>query len=264
MTLRDEFRCSMIRLDHDKARDFAESPWVPWYILAIYRTVFAVYCTGWIIYSGTLLDFSWFVYLTNWGYSVVTIYFIFASVVTLWYHYKEKNYADITTDVKMTNTQSHRSEDGKETKFEFPPKWHHKTLWVIHSIGTNIAVIVTVLYWSLFSSYVDGTGVRFGLDISNHILNCVFMLIDLALSSIPVRILHMVCPMIFGVFYGISTVIYWTIERHALYGLLDYGNKPGIAIGLSLGLLFVGIPLTQLFIYGLYSLRLVVVEKFKS
>lgn len=165
----------------------------------------------------------------------------------------------------MTDIQSHRGEyNGKETGYEFPAKRHHKALWVIHSIAANMSITVTFLYWFLFGSFDEPTGVGFAFDLSIHTLNCLFMLLDLALSSIPIRFLHFVYPMVFGVCYGISTVIYWAVERRTLYGLLDYGNAPGLAIGLLVGVLFVLVPLIQLLMFGLYRLRLLVVKNCKS
>ncbi|XP_020907199.1 protein rolling stone [Exaiptasia diaphana] len=267
MALRDEFRISMFKLNHDKARDFAESPWMPWYLLAVLRLIFAAYCTGWIIASGFFKvngGAKWFIFLTNWGYFFVSSVLILASVVTLWYHCKGKNQVDLPTEMKAPSDP-----ERENTGYIFPPRWHHKTLWVLYSIGANIGIAITILYWSLLAA--NYTGAELGLDISTHALNSVFMVLDILLSSMPVRIFHMVYPMAFSIVYMIFTIIFWAAEgtnpvnhKRYIYSVLDYSNNPGLAVGLCLGLIFVGVPLIQLFIYGLYRLREFVVGKLKS
>lgn len=242
---------------------------MPWYLLVVIRMIFAAYCTGWIIASGFFHingGVKWFIFLTNWGYFSVSSFLVLSSVVTLWYHCKEKHQDDVAIEMRVP-TDPEREENG----FHFPPRCHHKTLWVLYSIAANIGILITVLYWSLLAGNTNYAGAELALDISTHVLNTLFVVVDLMLSSMPIRVLHMIYPMLFSFVYMIFSVIFWAAEgtnpinhKRYIYAVLDYSKNPGFAVGLCIGLIFVAVPLVQLLIYGLYRLRVFAAKKFKS
>ncbi|KAK3705438.1 hypothetical protein QZH41_007406 [Actinostola sp. cb2023] len=211
---------------------------MPWYLVAVYRFILAVYCTGWIIYSGFYFTNGgpkWFIWLTNWGFFFVTLYFILSTVLTLLYHLKEKN--QINVDIQMNEPSKHETESGREgAVYELPPRWYHKALWVIYILAANVAVIITCLYWGLINNEAaDPEGLA--LDISNHLFNSVFLVIELLLSSMPIRLLHVVYPVVFTVVYMLFTVIYWAAEgtnpannKRYIYSYVDYSGNPGLAV----------------------------------
>lgn len=248
-------------------------------MLAIYRGIVALYCVGWIIYSGFYPyngQEKWFIYLTNWGYTCITLYFILSFAVTLCYHLKEKDRYTLppmelaTTGASGSNLPDKTKRKGTESDFnvDMPPKGHHKAMWIIYEIGASVALLITLLYWSLLSGG-NLTGVYLGLDISTHALNTILLLIEIVMTSMPIRVLHLIYPMIFACIYMIFTVIYWAAggtdaidNKRYVYPMLDYSNKPGLAAGLFLGVTLVGMPLAHLVFYGLYRLREFVVMKY--
>ena len=150
--------------------------------------------------------------------------------------------------------------------FEEPPvsiSWYHKGLWVIFNIAANSSILITLLYWTLIFG-----GKTSGLDVSNHLLNSVFMVADLMLSTIPVRILHVAYALILGVCYVLLTVIFWAVDgtnardEPYIYSYIDYSKTPGFSSGLIIGFVFVGQPLCQAFLFGLYKLRCFLAKKF--
>ena len=162
--------------------------------------------------------------------------------------------------MKATGNRDAEGGEGLGTNdFEEPPvsmSWYHKGLWVIFNMAANSSILITLLYWTL----VFG-GETSGLDVTTHLLNCVFMVADLMLSSTPVRILHVVYALIFGVSYLLLTVIFWAADgtnalgEPYIYSFVDYNESPGFSSGLVVGFVFVGQPLSQALLFGFYKLR---------
>ena len=240
--------------------------------MTVYRLIIAGYCLGWILYSG--FDYvngkeKWFIYLTNWGFTFVTLYYIWATVVSFLHHFGATN---SVAGMQMKATRNHDSDaEGGEglgasvDDFEEPPvsmSWYHKGLWVIFNIAANAAILITPLYWILIFC-----GKTSGLDVTTHLLNSVVMVADLMLSKTPVRILHVVYAWILGVCYILFTVIFWAADwtnardEPYIYSYVDYNETPGFSSGLMIGFVFVGQPFCQALLFGLYKLRCFLAEK---
>ena len=236
--------------------------WFPPIVVTIYRFIISGYCLGWIIYSGfhpANGNEKWFIYLTNWGFTFITLYYIWATVVSILHHCGATN-TEAGMQMKATGNRDAEGGEGLGTNdFEEPPvsmSWYHKGLWVIFNMAANSSILITLLYWTL----VFG-GKTSGLDVTTHLLNCVFMVADLMFSSIPVRILHVVYALIFGVSYLLLTVIFWAADgtnargEPYIYSFVDYSESPGFSSGLVAGFVFVGQPLSQALLFGFYKLR---------
>ena len=93
-------------------------------------------------------------------------------------------------------------------------------------------------------------------DTNLHGIISVIVFIDNTVSAIPIQILHVIYPVIFGWVYVAFTLIYYEMdpENNILYpGLLNW-NKPGITIGVILVVTILLMPLIQLAWYGWYRL----------
>lgn len=240
--------------------------------MTVYRFIIAGYCLGWIIYSGfhpANGDEKWFIYLTNWGFTFVTLYYIWATVVSFLHHFGATN-SVAGMQMKTIGNRDSDAEGGEGLgasvdDFEEPPvsmSWYHKGLWVIFNMAANCSILITLLYWTLIFG-----GKTSGLDVTTHLLNSVVMVADLMLSTTPVRILHVVYALILGVCYILLTVIFWAAdwtnardEPH-IYSYVDYNETPGFSSGLMIGFVFVGQPLSQALLFGLYKLRCFLAEK---
>ena len=133
----------------------------------------------------------------------------------------------------------------------------HKVAWFFYIIASNNSLMVTILYWSLL---YNGFKIR-EADVAFHLLNSIFMLFETFLSAVPVRLLHVVYAELYGVLYLIFTVLYWqsggtnTNGDHFIYPITDYDNKPYVAAVLIIVYALVGLPVSQLFNFGLFKLR---------
>lgn len=244
---------------------FSFLKWFPDVVVTIYRCIFAGYCLGWIIYSGfhpANGDEKWFIYLTNWGFTFVTLYFIWATVVSILHHFGVANYAAVM-QMKATRSPDSDAEggDGLSTSIDIEQpvmgmSWYHKGLWVVFNIAANAAILITLLYWTLIF-----TGKTSVLDVTTHLINSVVIVADIMLSANPVRILHVVYALILGVCYILLTVIFWAVNgtnargEPYIYSYIDYNKSPGFTSGLLVGFVLVGQPLVQALLFGLYKLR---------
>lgn len=243
------------------------SQWFPDVGVTIYRCVFAGYCLGWIIYSGfhpSNGDEKWFIYLTNWSFASLTLYFILAFVVCVFNHIRDT--PNETAPVQMTSAKSDGSsgvniEVGNDQGLNYDQPaakmaWYHKALWVIFIIAANAAILVTLLYWTLIFS-----GKTSGLDISTHLINSIFIVADVMLSETPVRFLHFLYAWIYGACYVLLTVIFWAsngtnaLGKPYIYSYIDYEESPALSSGIVVGFVLLGQPLVQAILFGLFKLR---------
>lgn len=135
--------------------------------------------------------------------------------------------------------------------------WYMKLSWFLGNIVQNFAIIVTIVYFTvLFPAMLPTVGINWN-DFNMHAINTILILFDIMISARPVRLLHFVYPILYGLAYIIFSTIYWSQDpaHNVLYPILDY-SKAGLASAVILGLGFVVIPLFQLLNFGIYKLRL--------
>jgi len=268
----EQFRLSQVKLQHSDAKDFTCSLWFPDVAVTIYRCVFAGYCLGWIIYSGfhpANGEEKWFIYLTNWAFTFLTLYFIWATVVCILHHLagrtnntiivQMKSLESNENDMEVGNDQAANSEQAaanSEQAAVVNMSWYHKGLWITFNIAANAAILVTLLYWALIFG-----GKTSGLDVSTHLINSVFIVADVMLSATPVRILHVVYGWMLGFSYLLLTVIFWAAKgtnarnKPYIYSYLDYNESPGLSSGIVVCFVLVGQPLVQVLLFVMYKLR---------
>jgi len=258
----------------------------------MYRFVVAAFCTGWMISS--LIRKNWFLWLSNWSFLVVTVYLICATIVTA-IHYKRKlkpaagksasdqmkigeadsaskakcgEVADSDENLNKVCESNHKLGTNyvyndnvgmsfTSATFEAPPvlpmSWYHKALWVIYNIASAAAIMVTLSFWLLLFSARNGVS---AITVIFHGVNSVVMVGDTMLSSIPVRLFHVIYPMLYCIAYVLFTVVYWAAGGpNYIYPQTDYTGKPVFAAVSQLCLFFIGIPLCQSVVFGFYRLR---------
>ncbi|XP_050409359.1 uncharacterized protein LOC126824218, partial [Patella vulgata] len=127
---------------------------------------------------------SWPAFLTYWTYFTLTIYFLMVA----------EQCCCRRTD-----------EDGPEDLKKLP--WYLIMVWTLFEIMSPMAIAVTLLYWitvfPLLNCPIGNNGVLL------HIMNSVVVLIDHSVTALPIRLLHVVYSLIFGLVYVIFTVICW-------------------------------------------------------
>lgn len=153
------------------------------------------------------------------------------------------------------NLDMYRHEDGVYKLQD--TTWYMKVSWCLGNIVQNFAIIVTIVYFTvLFPAVASTLGINWD-DFNMHAINTVLILFDMMICARPVRLLHFVYPILYGLAYVTFSAVYWSQDpkNNVLYPILDY-SKIGLVSGVIIGLGFVVIPLFQLLNFGIYKLRL--------
>lgn len=227
-------------------------------ILALYTTAFTV--LG--VIKRQNHGVKWFIFLTNWSYTFINLHFIVSAVILIYYY-------SIGRSIRTSEEEEESEEEDKEhsaednvqvisnVKSRLPLAC--KASWVIYNIAANMAFPVTVMYWSLV--YVPGHSYD-SVTFNAHALNSVVVVMDTMLGCIPVKLLHIIYPVIFISIYLIFSVIYWACggtdpdNKPYIYSALDYGGHPERTVITICLFVFVGNVLSQLLLFGLYQLRI--------
>ena len=126
----------------------------------------------------------------------------------------------------------------------------------MYTTAVSAALGTDLLYWALLSSYQPLHVIANPFNIHSHAINYVLLLIDLFLNDIPIRFLHFIYPVGYGVVYVIFTVILWASDFvSAVYPVLNWEQNPSIAAMWSLITVLVLFPVLHAFHFGLYHLR---------
>lgn len=141
--------------------------------------------------------------------------------------------------------------------------WPQKALWLFFDIASVTSVVITITYWSAVYSGVEIDG----LIVNQHILGPAFMLIEVIMSNIPIRLLHFIYSHIFSSIYVLFTVTYWAAGgvnedgKHYIYKVLNYEDHAGEAIFTVFCLLIIMQSLVHSFLYILFRFRAWLVSK---
>lgn len=136
-------------------------------------------------------------------------------------------------------------------------RWHHKLLWLLFIISATGGLWVTAGYWSV----LVGDDVVDANNITKHLLNSVFMVIDTLLSCIPIRLVHWLYAFLYFVVYIGFSLIYWAAGgtnnkgEPFIYKALDYNDFSPKIGGLLVVFLFIVLPILHLILFGLTKLR---------
>ncbi|KAL9982957.1 hypothetical protein ACROYT_G005072 [Oculina patagonica] len=289
--LRQEFRLIHFRLQYPNSADFAQSPWFGVPVVLLYRFVIATFCFSSIIWSAVIFRRNgpkWLIYLSNWSFSFVTLYFVCATIATAIHYRKQRkqgehNVGDQAENGMRNFASSGNSDDGgqpgitvgnglvhddadeidfatdgAEASRVFPMTWFHEALWVVYNIAGVAALVVTLSYWLLLFSSRNKLS---ALSVIVHGVNSIVMISDTMLTSIPVRLFHVIYPMLYSMSYIALTVIYWAVGgtnssgMPYIYPQTDYTGRPVLSAVSQLCLFFIGLPWCQSLLFGFYKLR---------
>ena len=261
-------------------------------IVLLYRSAIAAFFTGVIIWSGFSrpgTNATWLIYLSNWSVSFVALYFICAAIVTA-IHFKNQrqNWKNTARDQhenqndlkmaaakrdeesssgaceprdKLVNLVDVDSEvvvtgDALETSRASPMNWFHEAVWVIYNIAAVAAFLVTISYYTFFGGEANAISLIF------HAVNSFVMIGDTMLSSIPVRLFHVVYPMLYTTAYCMFTVIYWASGGASIYPITDYTGRPVFSAVTQLCMFFIVLPLCQILLFCFFCLRVWIKTKY--
>ena len=237
-----------------------------------------------------MLNEKWFIWLSAWSFYSVTVYFVCATIVTAIHYKRERKetgnsarhtrkngVGSVTSGGKKDGgADSSRNSDNRcyvdtndgevvftaasQSPTAIPMAWFHEALWVIYNIAAVAAILVTLAFWILIYSPSSGDDVTF-FGITFHVINSLVVIGDTMLSSVPVRLFHVVYPMLYSIAYILFTVIYWgsggtnPFGMPYIYPQTDYAGRPVFSAVSQLCLVFIGLPLCQSIVFCFFRLR---------
>jgi len=213
-------------------------------LYAIYRVAIATFflITTVISFANYVSYALWFIFLTHWSYTVIAVNTVLQAVCVV------RHYTDV-----------HRKAVGA-TSLQMSPVF--KVIWVLQTIGFTTAPVVSSIYWIVIYS---GIFVDFD-NVNKHIINSVYVFVDVFITGIPVRLLHFLYSLAFGTVYIVFTLVYWAADGRNVHGdpfiysILDYSNDPSTAVT-WLVVVYVFLVVCHCATYALYRLRVLLVRQ---
>ncbi|XP_064621083.1 protein rolling stone-like [Lineus longissimus] len=239
-------------------------PFPPWLYL-VYSIIAMIYIPAWLIAEGVVnfwlhypgkpaTQAKFFIYFTNWSYLVLSLVTIARGVGVCWYYRK---------------SQSHGIQDDEVFHGGRMPTVI-KIIWVFNNMALGSQVTMAIA----FSIYAFGLGMG-SLDrevplsdpmkIHVHGIGALYILTNMLLSAVPVRIGHFFHVILFVSVYGIFNLAYELLGGTnktggaGVYSALDWNKQPLSTLLALVALCAVSIVWFVLF--GLYRLRVFIHEK---
>ncbi|XP_035698256.1 protein rolling stone-like [Branchiostoma floridae] len=275
--MRSEFRLKSFGLTHNDRQVFSRTPWLDKNNLlpfVLYRAAVCLYqVITFSIIHGALGDFplKGLVYLTEWGYILLTLHTILSVSLCFADYYKSRfqrgatSNDNMASDIAMatgstitlttTGYGTAQTSVGQDSGQTLPLPWYYKLYWVLYNVSFAGGICITILFWVLLR------GDYSALSIITHAINSVTIVIDVMVSGLPCRLLHFVYPLTFGLVYILFTVIYWAAGGRGLYDYpfiypyLDYGGRPVLAAIVAVLGVLVAVPLCHCVVFALVVAR---------
>ncbi|XP_059153671.1 protein rolling stone-like [Physella acuta] len=235
--IKEQFRLNNFTFRHDEPYRFVTPEWkkIPQIVFLMWRVCWVIWHVVWLVLSiDDEGNEKWLIYLTNISYLMLVVQSVVYAIVVI----------------------VHTSKGTLHPKnFETKTPWYLQLNWFLTTLSFDTAVVVTILYWTLVY-----TGRLGPLSMVTHAINSVYVISDIIIYAIPVRIFHVVYVALYALLYAIFSVIYYvckgtnTKSLPYIYKALDWSNTLP-TLGLVAAVIFVAIPLIHLFQFALYTLR---------
>ena len=137
--------------------------------------------------------------------------------------------------------------------------WYQNVYWVLYSVTIPLTLFAVIGYWGLV--YDPVTEPITYANLNKHLINGILVVVDLFVTAIPIRVLHVIYPITYAGIWIIFSGIYYVAGGTDIYGnryiykVLNYEMNPASAAGLAILVLLVAIPVLYLCVFGLYLLR---------
>ncbi|XP_030377534.1 protein rolling stone-like [Scaptodrosophila lebanonensis] len=238
LPFREEFQRSKFSLHHEEPADFCRSQWQRGercFIWLVYRWLLAAFFGAGVIGSlvGSLNGGTWFIYLTDWGFTLCWYACTYGAVVATIHFWKPRYFV--------------------------PGSWALKIYWISHFSTVTLALLITLVFWAALYPTMPEMGAEL-YNLWAHAFNTICMLFDCFMVAFPTRLMHFIYPFAIGLIYGVFSLIYYLAGgedfagNRFIYYILDW-SKPGLAIGTVCGCVVL-MTLFCILIFWIYRLRL--------
>ena len=177
------------------------------------------------------------IYFTNWSFTVLVISFLFDSVLVTLRFMKEK---------KSIERQRKYGD-----KLIIPRyKVFHMGLrisWILSSIAYPVALFITLLYWIVLHKPLRNP-LRIYSNMNLHAIQTIVAISDTLISSRPWKVGHFYCVFLYSILYLLFQILYIVgfkgqdeYGNDYVYFILKWDSETGIAVLIAISLLIAGI-----------------------
>ncbi|ESO13199.1 hypothetical protein HELRODRAFT_159832 [Helobdella robusta] len=263
LTLKNEFTSYNWKFSHVPSELFYFSQWpIHSTIFLIYRCALSVYTFYGFVQSVAgfpdpmLPVRPWGVFLTNWAYFILMLHCLCSFVTVLRHHLKvaKKVETNMEVIIKLKEKSSSQVWSNQVPKLV-------KLNWFLFALAAPTALLVTIVYFKALYPLKKINYIPIG-DFHMHLMNSIIILMEVSINAIPVRLQHVIYPMILGGMYSVFSYIYWSLDppNNVIYrGVVDWAY-PLRAFLTCLFLACALLPLLHLFLYILFRFRLFIFQ----
>lgn len=212
--------------------------------------------------------YPFMVWLTSWAFVLLNVHLFLALLLTVYHNAKRGRLLNNSTPNQAI---FYHSESDYHNEYEpvevvlvrSRPRtpFLMKLSWLVFAVISNGAIIVSIVYFAALFPQMKNPSLN-AVDFHLHGMNSIVILLDMIVTSYPVHLLHMIYPAIFGILYVLFSVFYWLPDHdRVLYPKVLDWNHPGQTMLVVCILLFVAVPLIQLFLYAIFKLRVYMANK---
>jgi hypothetical protein len=219
----------------DVQRTFAPKPF--WAVVFI-KLILTGVCVDRIIRDLILYDdetrYFYFAYLTHWGL-ICSIIFMLLSTINTLMPYPEQQGRGTSASVLV------------------------KLAWAFFPLAATVEAVVVMLYWAL--DFQSGIPVSYATFMKHGGVFVIVLLEGLVVDRVPIRLYHVLFPMILALTYGIWSAVHGLltdignpvddVEDDAIYPALNWEVRPISSLVTALIALFLLTPFFFIIIYAL-------------
>ncbi|GAV05869.1 hypothetical protein RvY_15933 [Ramazzottius varieornatus] len=247
----------LFHIHRGNRRSFTHPQWsvfsFRWYL--IWKVFIAAYFVIWLglsiahfvrQYSELSTRVKWLLYLTNWTYLIFLLYLIVTAINV----------------VRELVVKRQRRINRRRT-------WHFAIQWLLWNVGATATIIVCLVFWA-FLVPTDRKTAYSASTVHVHLINAIVIVIDLWVNAMPMQLLHVYQPMIYGAAYATFSGVYFGVQKGTgprnkpyVYPIVqDYIHHPAFAIGANFVMVFIVIPVVWVCLWLTYKLRVYLWENY--
>ncbi|GAB1602800.1 hypothetical protein Ahia01_000560200 [Argonauta hians] len=146
------------------------------------------------------------------------------------------------------------------------PRCYFQVCWLLYETLFVLAILMGSIYLlellPLLKHQTNYDSVSY-VDIGVNCANCLLVFSEVFICAYPVRLLHVIYPIIYAACYVVFSLAYWSIdtETNIIYDSILNWNNPGFTAVQIVLLIFVIIPLLNIIHFALYQLRLFIYKQ---
>nr|QBI90344.1 hypothetical protein [Trichoplusia ni single nucleopolyhedrovirus] len=116
------------------------------------------------------------------------------------------------------------SYNGRFAEYHHKLPWYVNVQWLLFNVACSSNLVTTTIYFIVTAIYKYHNNISSPVNNVIHLCNSLVVLLEVCVSSVPVRLKHVYQPLLFTFLYGFFLVWYKYYTRDPVYKFLDWSN----------------------------------------